>query len=271
MKHIPKEAITSTVAHEIIAIIGAPGSGKTTSCINSPYGDGFPNRLWLDFDHKLPANEQSIPFWNPTFCDTLAKRTAANIANQRDAFSFWLSKNYDKFTEEQTVITDSVSKLLNALDIQCNLERDLQGDSKKANWDFWAHKLRFWQEVMTMFKNMKCRVVVLFHETQDRDDDGNLTGKIKPILDGSYKDQILGDFTDVWRQICNPYKRKANGMIEISDGKKLIEPGWFWQLMPDDVVNTNTNPTLGRKIREQNITKVKANYTEIKNIYENSK
>lgn len=267
--HIPKDIVTSTAPHEIIAIIGAPGAGKTTSCINSPYGDGFPNRIWLDFDHKLPVGEASIPFWNAEFCDKLARRTANNVANQRDAFAAWLRANYSLFTEEQTLILDSASKLLNALDIQCNLERDLQQDSKRKHYDFWAHKLRFWQEVMTMLKSTKCRVVVLFHETQDRDDEGRLTGKIKPILDGSYKDQILGDFTDVWRQLCNPYKKNAAGITEISGGKKVVEAGWFWQLLSDEVVNTNTNPTLGRIIREKNITKVKANYTEIQKLYEN--
>lgn len=265
--YIPPESIQSELPHEIIAIIGAPGAGKTTSCIESPYGTGFPNRIWLDWDHKLPVGEVSIPFWSPEFCDKQAKRTASNVPNQRDAFSFWLRNNHDKFTDKQTVILDSASKMLNALDMQCNLERDAQGDSKKANWDFWAHKLRFWQETMTHVKNMKARFVMLFHETQERNDEGNLTGKIKPILDGSYKDQILGDFTDVWRQLCNPWKLRANGMVEIENGKKVCEPGWFWQLLSDEIVNTNTNPVLGRIIREKGIARVKANYSEIQKLY----
>jgi hypothetical protein len=267
--HLPKEIITSSSAHEIIAIIGAPGSGKSTSCVKSSYGEGFPNRLWLDFDHKLPPNEASIPFWDAQFCDTQAKRTANNCVNQRDAFSHWMRQNHDKFTEEQTVILDSVSKLLNGLDQQCNLEKDAQADSKRKHYDFWAHKLRFWQETMTMVKAMKCRVVLIFHETQERNEEGALTGKIKPILDGSYKDQILGDFTDVWHQRCNPEKKTALGLTEISNGRKVFEPGWFWQLLSDEIVNTNTNPTLGKIIREKQITRVKANYTEIQKLYEN--
>lgn len=260
--HIPDNAIQSVEPHEIICIIGGPGSGKTTSCLT------FPNRIWYDFDHKLPKGELSFPFWDGAFCDKFAKRTMHATPNMRDAFKKHLKDNAGKYTEAQTVIFDSASKLLNGLDMQCDLERDAEGaDSKKANWNFWDHKLRFWRETMTLTKSIKSRVIWIFHETQERDEEGRLTGKIKPILDGSYKDQILGDFTDVWRQLCNPPKRDANGMSIVVNGKKQYEQGWFWQLHSDTVVNTNTNPTLGAIVRKMGIKMVKADYNEIQKLY----
>lgn len=263
---IPKGTVTTTARErEVIAIIGAPGSGKTTSCLS------FPNRIWADFDHKLPAGEQSVPFWNPDFIGTLAKPFAANCpANKRDAWKKWLRENYNLFTPEQTFILDSYTNMQAAFNLQEKLENDMVGDEKKSGFTFWGNKQRFSEETSHMLSSMKCRVVVLFHERVERDDKGELTGKLSPVLDGRYKDEILKDFTDVWRQICFPYKRSANGNIVIEQGKKVVEETWFWQLMSDETMNCNMNPTLGAKARSLGIKRVRANYDEIVKIYESN-
>jgi len=258
--HIPKESIKSTAPHEIIALIGAPGSGKTTSCLS------FPNRIWYDFDHKLPANETSIPMWDAKYVDSQAKRTYGNSpANRRDAFKKHFRENHTLYTEEQTVIIDSWTIMQNAFDQQTQLEEDMA--DKPNPFAFWKRKVQYATEIMEMVKACRARVVVTFHETVDRDAEGELTGKIRPVMDGSFKDQLLGHFTDVWRQLCNPYERNEKGGIVIAEGKKAIKAGWWWQLIGDEQVNTNTNPILGVKLRAAKIKMVPASYEEILKIY----
>jgi len=261
---IPKEAIqTEPRAKEIIALLGAPASGKTTACLT------FPNRIWLDFDHKLPAGEVSIPFWDATFCDKIARRFSDKCpANQRDAFKKWLTENYSKFTGEQTVILDSYTNMQAAFNQQERLENDMIADEKKSGFTFWGNKMRFSEEISNFIKSMRCRVVVIFHERLERDNEGEITGKISPVLDGRYKDEILKDFTDVWRQICFPYKKDERGNFVIVNGKKVVEEQWVWQLMSDDAFNCNMNPILGALARKANIRRVKADYNEIVKIYE---
>ena len=261
--HIPTDTIKSTAPHEIIALIGAPGSGKTTSCLS------FPNRLWYDFEHKLPLNEVSIPLWDPTWVDKIARRTSPSWPpNRRDAFIKHFRENHTKFTEEQTVIIDNWTFMQNAFDQQTQLEED---QAEKPNpFSFWKRKVSYSTTVVEMLKACKCRIVVTFHETIERDSEGDATGKLRPVMDGSFKDQLLGHFTDVWRMLCNPYERDKNGRIIIKDGKKAIIPGWYWQIKGDDLVNTNTNPILGDIINKLNVSMVPASYIEIQKLYDAS-
>lgn len=257
---IPKEAIQSSRPHEMIAIVGGPGSGKTTSCLT------FPNRIWLDFDHKLPINEISVPFWSSAFCDTICKPSAGyKNSNRRDAFLFWLRDNHKKFVEEQTVVLDTWTFLMDAFNEQTNAEDDRM-QPKNSFW-FWKQKVRYAEEVINFFKAMSCRVVVNFHETRERDDQDRFTGKIRPVMDGSFKDKLLGYFTDVYRQVKDPIERDEKGR-RVTHGTELaVKQGWFWQLVGDDIMDCNMNPTLGAKVRAQKIKIISADYNEIIKIY----
>lgn len=260
--HIPKDTVISNAPHEMIALIGAPGTGKTTSCLT------FPNRIFGDFDHKLPVGEQSIPFWSPDWVkSTGVKNTYANVINHRDAIKRWMEINCPSFTEEQTYIHDSWTMHQGFFDRQTWAEDDAMA-TKNAYW-FWKQKGRYAQEIMDLLKSMRCRVVVTFHETNERDEDGQLTGKIKPVMDGGFKDKILGYFTDVWRQVHDPYVLDANGRrARDSQGKALVKQGWFWQLVGDTQVDCNMNPTLGAKVRQLGINSVPADYANIQAIYD---
>lgn len=255
--HIPKDAIISITQPLRIALIGAPGSGKTTSCLS------FPNRIWYDFDHKLPSNESSIPIWSAEYTDKLAKRTMSSWPpNRRDAFKKHLRENHSLFTEDQTLIIDSWTMLQNAHDCQTRLEEE---HSEKPDMrTYYRRKIQYSAEICEMLEACKCNVIVTFHESIERDASGEPTGKLAPLMDGKFKDQLLGHFTDCWRQLCHPYERESNGRIKIVDGKKQVKHGWYWQLGSDELVNTNTNPNLGQIIREKKVTMVKANYNELK-------
>lgn len=257
--HIPKETVTSESPHEIIALIGAPGSGKTTSCLT------FPNPIFYDFDHKLPAGTSSIPVWDPAWVNSYAKATL-NIPNRRDAFKKHLRTNHALFTPEQTLVIDSWTIMQNAFDQQTQPEEDMA--DKPNPFSFWKRKAQYSVEIMEMLKACKCKVVVTFHETVERDAEGELTGKLRPVMDGSFKDQLLGHFTDVWRMLCDPYEKDpATGKILMDGANKKVKRGYFWQLKGDALVNTNTNPILGAIIRAKNISMVPADYQNIMELY----
>jgi hypothetical protein len=261
--HIPTIATTSQSPRELIALIGAPGSGKTTAALT------FPNPYVFDFDHKLPKDIQNSPLWDPDFCDKLAKRSYAHWpSNRRDAFKKHLREEHAKFTPDQTLILDSWTLMQNAFDQQTQLEEDMC--DKPNPFSFWKRKAQYSIEIMEMLKACKCKVVVTFHEAIDRDPEGEPTGKLRPVMDGSFKDQLLGHFTDVWRQVCDPPELdEATGKPILKDGKRQYKKGYYFRLLADPQVNTNTNPTLGAIIRARKISLVKSDYQSIKEIYAN--
>lgn len=262
----PAGIVISSSSDQRIAILGAPGTGKTTSILT------FPNRTWLDFDHKLPKGEKTIEFWNPDWVDSYVKRDYTEIPNQRDAYKKWIRENIHKFSKDQTVITDSGTFLENAFDVMTYADDD--GTNKY--W-FWGEKLRYYKELFNSMKGAKCRIVFTFHEAPDRDEKGDLNGKVRPLMDGSFKDQLLGHFTDVWRQRANIYEKQLNGAPKRdANGQKIIKsvnhngnPNWvwFWQLLGDAEFDTNCNPVLGKKVRETNSYLIPADFAEIEKLY----
>jgi hypothetical protein len=264
--YTPKNIVASTLPHEIIALIGAPGSGKTSSALT------FPNRIWLDFDHQLPVGESSIPFWDPKLAADMkvASFTANSPANMKDTFMKWLRLEYKNFTPDQTVILDTMTACQQAFDRQEQLENSMMADDKKSGFTFWGNKMKYTSEIMSLFKNMSCRVVILFHEVIDRDKEGDPNGKLRLVMDGAYKDRILGDFSDVWRMISHPPLLDEKGGVKIINGKRATEAGWFWQLASDGIMNCKTNPTLGPVVKSKNLFKIKADYNELMKLYANN-
>ena len=239
-----------------IAIIGAPETGKTTSCLT------FPNRIWANFDNKLCAGEQEIPFWNSAFCDSLVTRTAVGTpANKRDAFNKWLKLHGTKLTPEDTFIVDSSTILEGSCDQQTMLEEQLStGDKNFDMRKFYGWKLHYAVGRMDLLKSLNCRLVITFHETQERDKEGNLTGRIKPLQTGSFQNELLGHFTDVWRMLARPSKRNEKGELVLDRFSKPIrDDGYYWQIAGNEKINCLTNPTIDRK----GLLRVKADYNEI--------
>lgn len=273
MPWIPKDSITSTGDCNRIAIIGPPGSGKTTSLLT------FPELIILDRDKNAPPGVTVIPAWNPDWADSYAKRTVKDVPNFRDAIIKFLKENHDKFEPGQTFALDSWTFIQDACDLQTRVEDDLAGN--KNNYFFWGQKLKFSKDIAEFIKSMKCNVVVTMHETMERNEAGQLTGKIRPIQDGSYKDCVLGVFNNVWRMRGSMAKGEQKSIAPRNpDGsKKEVERWFYWQLFGDSVVDLKLDATLGRYCRRNGVDKVEikfdgdkvvGGYQVIQEIYRNA-
>lgn len=210
-----------------IALQGPFASGKTTAALS------WPNILPLDFDHNLPLSFSlpSIPFWNPQFIkDTSTKygtkqNSTGQPPNRRDFFRDWLRKNAPLFTPEQTIFLDSWTFLQNAVDMQSELEPEFSPKTgERDKFVFWNKKLQYAVEYMEMLKGLNCTLIVAFHESPERNDRGELTGKVDPLMAGSFKDQLGNNFTDWYRAILEDEK---------DSGGRIVKTRYYWQMKSD--------------------------------------
>ena len=219
--YTPAEAKPSEIPNIRIGIQGEPGSGKTTAALT------FPNVTVLNFDNKLPQGTLAVPFWNDDFVWTLVPKKGNLPANTRDAFLEWLKKNYAKFEPGQTVVLDSWTMLQKAFDQQSRLEPSFSKSGQEDKFAFWKHKLEYSCDVCSLLQKMRCMVVVTVHDQRERDSEGNLTGKFKPLQQGAFADMMAGFFTCWFGQHSRDEKRKE------------YPSEYLWQIRSDSLRYSN--------------------------------
>jgi hypothetical protein len=223
-----------------IALQGAPGTGKTWSAMS------FPLPCVIDFDNKLGAHRSRpdvivLPFhdnnWlrenvykNLKLSSPMAFEARGEI-NRANIFLMWLKENASKFEPDQTLILDSWTMLQNNFDSYGRATPEIGKDGKVDKFEFWGRKQSYSMAVLEHLKVLKCSVVVTFHETAERNDAGDLTGKFNPLMDGKVKDQLGQHFTDWYRQLAEQTK-DAVGKIDASKPTKYL-----WQIKSDNLCN----------------------------------
>lgn len=225
-----------------VGLLAAPNSGKTTAALT------FPGPVVADFDNKLSATNAIcagkklsditiIPFYDAAFVDSVKPRSNPRFApNKRDAFLSWLNTEAVQLQSDQTLIIDSWTMLQAAFDQQTNYEPAIGRNGSEDKFVFWARKIEYAKEIMERLKTLNCHVVVTFHETVDRDDDGKLTGRVLPLMQGKFADQLAGHFTDWFRQhAVAKLKDPSNPRSEI------IGTDYLWQTTSDNVANCGTH------------------------------
>lgn len=210
-----------------------PGGGKTYSALT------FPNIVVSDFDNGLTAfvgdNIITLPFWNPNWVSNYGgegkfkiTKPGNNFPNARDAFKHFLKTEAKELTEEQTLFIDSWTFLQKAFDEQTYTEPAATKKGEEDGFAYWAAKLEYNYTIMTLLNNLRCHVVVSFHEFQARAKDGTLLDKAQPVQDGKFATYLKSFFSDYFRCV-NIEPRDGNGQ------PKVNEPiTYHWQVMSDN-------------------------------------
>lgn len=111
--------------------------------------------------------------------------------------------------------------------------------SKKGNvneYTFWENKITYSEDVISYLASMKCNVVCLFHEVQQRDKQtGQLLEKIQPLMQGGFTPKI---------KICFPYFYRMISKKEKDKDGKEIGCDFFWQIKSSNAFDAKTGLTV---------------------------
>ena len=237
-----------------LGIQGPPGSGKTYAALT------FPNPIVLDFDNNLGVHVGRkdvtvVPFFNPTYIWEVLKVSNEPFqkgnfprndnkrpANRRDALLKWLREHGNKLTTEQTLVLDSWTSVQNSFHEQQDMEPEYTNKNTINEYAPWQNKLRYSAEVCKLLEGLTCHVVVTFHEFCERDPkSGELIEKYRPLMQGKFVAEIAGHFTDFFRQVVVPQKKKNGDLVKISAPPSSSElyslscdREFFWQIRQDE-------------------------------------
>jgi len=189
-----------------ILLVGAPFTGKSTAAAT------FPNPVFLDFDHKAPAGTTTIPFWDAQFVDKLAPRKNPNHRpNVKDALLNYFSRHIltsdtaQRIPFDHTIILDSMSKLEENIHQQIKQEGIPIGKGGQPDgFHLWKVKLDYLSDLFSIIQAWPGTFICIMHETPEYNESGGQTGRIKPLLSGSYADKIASKFTCMFRQRVIP-------------------------------------------------------------------
>lgn len=200
----------------MILLVGRAFCGKSTAAAT------FPKPVFFDFDHKCPTADQlsaihnrpfdpipMVPFWDAEFCDKLAPRKNPNhVPNRKDAFINYL-KHYvvtpdadKRISYDHTLVVDSTTALEEAIHRQVETEGIpiSPKTGKPDGFYLWARKIDYLRDVFAILQAWPGVVIVNMHEQDEKNEEGNPTGRIRPLMSGSYADMLPSKFTCMFRQ-----------------------------------------------------------------------
>lgn len=186
-----------------LGIQGYPGTGKTWSALS------FPNPVVINLDRGLGAHVGrqdviEIPMYDTTFCKTLDNQY--NPSRLKDVLVKWLDVEGRQLTANQTLVIDGNTGVQNAYHkwFQVNQMLFLTKSGTVNDFAEWTVKRTYFGEIMEALKTLRCNVVYLCHEVDQKDKNGvqgpSYSGKVRPLLTGSFGDELASHFTDWFRQ-----------------------------------------------------------------------
>lgn len=186
-----------------LGIQGFPKTGKTYAALT------FKNPVVMDLDRGLGAYEGradiiQVPFYDLDFCRKYDPQY--HPSKLKDVLIKWLETEGRKLTDQQTLIIDGNTGLQNAYHrwFKVNEAMYLTKSGAVNEYSEWTVKRTYFAEFMEALKLLKCDVVYLCHEVDQKDKNGpqgpSYSGKIRPLLTGSFGDELASYFTDWFRQ-----------------------------------------------------------------------
>lgn len=219
----------------MLGLQGASGTGKTYS------GLTYTDITVADFDNNLAAHKHRTDVVRMNFFDdTWLRKNFPSCCKDskqkdikypaRDSFKLWLQENGPKFEPGQVLFLDSWSALQDAFDLQTGLEPVFTATGKVDDFAFWALKVDYAQEILSLLRSCKCHVIISFHEQDQRDASGTLIGKVEPLMQGKFVKKLGMYFTDWFR--CT-----VESVVDPADRKKIIGNTFKWQTKSTGEVN----------------------------------
>jgi len=252
--YIPKSALPlsdETAKQQIrLGIQGAGGSGKNWSILGTPDGKqkGFPNCMVLNLDRGLAshigcAGIYQIPFYK-----------MSKLENRKDDLTIWFNNEAPRLTENQTLVIDSLSDMETIYHSwwdKFGKPASITQDGNFNKFEEWNIKDKWFSEIHSIIKNLRCDVITLTHETEKADkptspgQPGLYTGKIRPLLTGKFGDKLVKEYTMWFRQFSarknlepkdetlRDFRMTKSEFIEC---QKMFtgETFYYWQTCGDD-------------------------------------
>lgn len=187
-----------------LGIQGLPDKGKTWAALT------FPNPVVANLDRGLGAHFGradviEIPFHDEAFCKKIDPNYT--IHRKKDMLLTWLMDYGAKLKPNQTLVWDGNTSTQNAYHVwyEENKHRFLTKDGKVNDFAEWNQKVAYFSALFDILVTLKCHVVYLCHEVDMADKVGigeakRYSGKIRPLMTGQMGDEMVGHFTDWFRQ-----------------------------------------------------------------------
>jgi len=250
-----------------LGLQGPPASSKTWSSTTFPYPIFMSLNRGL-VSHIGNASITEVPFYDDTFVNKLAKKETPTYtdfntgqlkirpANRKDAILRWLYNEGQKLKQGQTLVFDNSTDLEAAYHTQYWTDPQLDRDNKIKPYAEFRLKIDYFTEVMMLFRGLACDVIYICHESPDRDERGNLNGKVRPLHSGAFQDQLISHFTDWYRCFTvdkpnnNEESEKLKKKYECNDitlkewiASTDLKCGSFflWQTQPDSLCACRTS------------------------------
>lgn len=188
-----------------LGIQGFPNTGKTWAALT------FPNPIVVNIDRGLGAHVGrdgivELPFYDHKWVRETFKMNDYSRLRLKDVLVQWIEGDGQLLTEEQTLVFDGSTGLQNAYHPwwEANKMKFLTKEGKVDDFSEWTVKKKYFGQIMEAFKSMRCHVVYITHEQDQRDkvpigQPVTYTGKIKPLLSGGFVDELSSHFTDWFR------------------------------------------------------------------------
>lgn len=221
---IPGASVNDEHNRCFLVIVGKPFTGKTWAAAT------FPKPLFLDFDHKGKPGTMAVPFWNPAFVNRICPPPNVNSPpNKRDALLIYLSETIGRgIPADATLVVDSATAVEAAFHHQTEKVDPIplgKGGKPDGFW-VWGQKIKYFNALFELLKAHSGHVVYLMHEQPERTESGVATTRIKPLMSGSFADQIASHATGLFRQ----------RIVTVKDDPK---PYYVWDTKPNDVFECN--------------------------------
>lgn len=220
-RQVQKLSEATTSAYRSFLLYGPPGSGKTWASLSM-----FPGKkkLVIDADNKLAVSMQHHPryaqlkdevfLWVPPTKLAEGKIGFASL-EKKDKSGSIVSQGYVPtdtrgFLEVIGFINDDLPKLMEELDIEVvsldtltsiadHLYYLILSHHKRSTFviDLWGVYKQNMIELTKGFLSLPAHRVMIAHENI-REDDTNKEIHVRPSIQGSYRDEIGKEFSEVW-------------------------------------------------------------------------